>query len=394
MSSFVLKHRRHVFLTTVMLAGITLLSVGTGYSQLSFSGDGAVAAVKSTPYLSQYTYDDGNMTFAYRWDLFADAQLSDNVLFFSNLRVEQDQTLHVDRFSILFRNVADQYLNVEAGEIDIPFGNLGNNRFPKENPFFQLPLMNEHISALCSSDYRVWTLEPVVAYNGDGVHILDEGLYDLGVKAYGYLGPLEYDFALINGMISETGSYSATGLNQHDFPGRVVRLALQPLDGLSIGASYAYGAFLSDQSEDTNSVLFGKNPDSYPAEIWGADADYSIDHLTLSGEIISNTWKGIETPDLKTFGYTAQAQYAFTPRVSGAVRLGGLVFNSITAWLPTFGPPQLFTGDWDENRFRSEFAVGVRLTREALLKFVYERDVTAGVSEIDNVGVMQVVYSY
>ena len=92
-------------------------------------------------------------------DLFADAAISDHIFFLSNVRMVQDQIVHVDLFSVKFTDLSPADFNIEAGEIDLPFGNLGERRFPRTNPFYTLPLLHEHLTSLRSSNYGLFTYD-------------------------------------------------------------------------------------------------------------------------------------------------------------------------------------------------------------------------------------------
>ena len=375
-------------------------------AQLRVEGQASTAFVKANDGPSQYSFDGGNGSFAWRLDLFSDAIVSENITFLSNLRVIQDQIPHFDLFAIRVADIASSGVSVQAGEIDIPFGNLSENRFPKENPFLDLPLMNEHITALCRSDYKLWTLIQEYQIAGDGVCLLDQGLYDVGVKAYGSIGMFDYSVALINGMISSTGTYSPNGLNPNGGYGKVFRGAITPMTGLTLGASYAIGPFMKNESDliidsDGNadtSAFFGISPDNYLQKIIGGDLSFSLEHFYFSGEIISNTWEYLDGVNLKAFSYSAEARYAFTPRVSGAIRAGGISFNMVSGMkeLNAFFQPVLYTGKWDHDVFRLEGAVAYKLDRALLLKLGYEINRTFDLPRdpVDNVMFAQTVLSF
>lgn len=386
---------------------VLMLCISIPRAQLRVEGQASTAFVKANDGPSQYSFDGGNGSFAWRLDLFSDAIVSEHITFLSNLRVIEDQIPHFDLFAIRVADVASTGISLQAGEIDIPFGNLSENRFPKENPFFDLPLMNEHITALCRSDYKLWTLNQEYQIAGDGVCLLDQGLYDVGVKAYGSYGIFDYSVALINGMISSTGTYSPNGLNPNGGYGKVFRGAITPMTGLTLGASYAIGPFMKNESDlilenegnpDT-SAFFGISPDNYLQKIIGGDILFSLEHFWFSGEIVSNTWEYLNGVNLKAFSYSAEARYAFTPRVSGAIRAGGISFNTVSGMkegVANFPYHVLYTGHWDHDTFRLEGAVAYKLDRALLLKLGYEINRTYDLPKdpVDNVMFAQTVLSF
>lgn len=391
------------------ILGFFLLSgmiPGLVEAQIDISGQGSVAFVKSENGYSQYVYDQGRPTFTWRWDLFADAILSDNVALLTNFRMLQDEQLHIDYFSLRVSDIASSGMNIQFGLIDLPIGNLGERRFPRENPFYDLPLMNEHITSLCSSDYKLWALVPQFAINGDGVRILDQGLYDLGLKVYGTFGIFDLTAALTNGMVSETGTYAAGGLNSNSGFGTLFRVAATPITGLTIGLSYGDGPFMKDQSADSTSAFYHDDPRDYPQHIFMGDLDFSYGYLSFYTQVGYNEWMlGASSEDrgkwqlrenLSAWAYSAEARYALTPRLSVAARAGGLFFSTVSDSLPTFSGPVFYSGTWDHNVLRVESALAYNLTRELLVKFVYQWNRTYGLPQDphDNLLVIQSVVSF
>lgn len=384
---------------------IVMLATSSLVAQLRVSGQAAAEFFKSEDGFSQYVIDQGRGTFAWRWDLFADAVISDRIAFLSNFRMLQDQVPHVDMLAIRLSDIASTGISLQAGQIDIPFGSLGEQRFPGQNPFFDLPLINEHITALCESNYNLWTFSPEYAVRGDGVRILDQGLYDLGIKVYKSIGMFDFTVAVINGMVSATGTYAPGGVNPNHGLGVVGRIAATPLFGLTIGLSYGYGDFMKNVNDSSTSQLYDRSPDNYLQRIVGGDIDYSIDHLSIHGEAVYNAWDYVQNVMLKAVGYSAMVRYAFTPRISAALRVGGITFNSIKileyipaagngyTGLPGYVP---YSGEWDHDVSRLEVAGGYKLDEALLFKVGYQVNRTYGVPSdpFDNVLFVQTVLSF
>jgi hypothetical protein len=364
---------------------------GSLLAQLRVSGQASAAFVASQSGVSQYVFNQGRSTFAWRLDLFGDAVISDNVAFLSNFRILQDQVLHIDYLVLRLTDIASSGINAELGQISIPFGNLGEHRFPWRNPFFSLSLMNEHRTSLSDHDYNLRAPDPARAASGDGVHLLDGALYDLGVQLYGNIGVFTYSAAIINGMISGTGTYGSAGLNTHHGFGKILRLAATPQTGLTIGVSYAFGPYMKD--------VYGKDATHYPQRIVGSDVEFSTGYFSFYGQAAYNVWEYYSL-NLKAFAYSVEGRYALTPRISVACRSGGLLFNSITAQVhtDTEDPTSLtsYSGKWDYDVFRLEGALLYRFARELLFKLTYQWNKTLDVPSdpADNVFALQAVMSF
>lgn len=380
----------------IVLLLLTLAVFASAPGQLQLGGQASPAFVKSDAGSSQYIVDEGRATFAWRFDLFADAEISDHIFFYSNVRMIQDQVLHVDRFSVKFADLTPAGFNIEAGEIDLPFGNLGERRFPRTNPFYNLPLLHEHLTSLRSSNYTLWPLDSRYTSTGDGVRILDQGLYDVGVKVYGGLGIFDYWVSLTNGMVSATSTYStsygSSGLNSKKGLGAIFRLAATPITGLTIGSSYATGPFLPE----SGSYLYGVQyvtSDIQQHAVEG-DIDFSLEHFSLYGEVVRNVWKfyDVHGYDLTATGYSVEARYTVIPRVTLAARAGEIFFNDIL--VGDLYPPLYIK--WDRDILRIEGALGYRLDRSALVKLIYVSNTAIGVTEDppDNSLIIQAVVSF
>jgi len=376
---------------------LLILSAGSSYeshAQVVVSGQASAGFADAENGPTQFALNEGTPTFLWRGDLFVDVLLSDDIAFLSNFRILQNQQLRVDLFALRFSDIASSGINLQAGQVDIPLGNIGERRFPKQNPFFRLPITNEFLTSLCPSDYEIWVLEPSFAMGGDGVRVLDQGLYDLGMKGYGSAGIFDYSVAVINGMASATGTYSEEGVNSNSGFGVVGRLAVTPAPLVSVGASYGTGSFMNDQSGDSLSFLFGKDPDDYPQHIAMVDVEIEHGYFSFYGQVLYNVWA--YTQDLKAFGYSAEAEYAVTPRLGVGVRAGGFVFNEVSKLtVLTWDGDVQYTGKWDTDVFRLETSVRVNITHAALVKVVYEWNQTLGVPDPhDNLFVVQTVLSF
>ncbi len=366
-----------------LLAALVLLFLLGGvtrtFGQVHIAGQASAAWTASQPGPSQYSFNDGRSTFGWRGDLFVDAELSDNVLFLSSFRMDQDRTLNVDLFVLRVTDVLSLPLNVEAGETEIPFGNLGERRYPKTNPFLTLPLGREHATTLRRSDYEIYSTDPQYSAATNNFRLLDRGLYDLGFKAFGSVGVVDYAFALTNGMLSSTSTYATNGLNGSKGIGKIARLSVTPVIGLTIGASWAKGPFLKDSWNSPQGYPYPAtyDPLTHQQRTFGGDIDFSFEHFSFYGETFFNSWDFADEygASLDAFGYSAEARYTIVPRFTVGARVGELRFNKMSRNIyGVLSSPER----WDHNVMRVETALGYRVSREMLLKAVYVWNRTFG----------------
>ena len=380
----------------VLLTG-TLAAFVHSPGQLRLSGQASAAYVKSDAGYSQYIIDQGRPTFAWRFDLFADAAISEHIFFYSNVRMLQDQVVHVDLFSLKFADLTPAEINIEAGEIDLPFGNLGERRFPRTNPFYNLPLLHEHLTSLRSSNYALWPFDSRYTAGGDGIPILDQGLYDLGVKLYGGLGMFDYWVALTNGMLSVTSTYSSSygssGLNTKRGLGTIARLAATPVTALTIGSSYATGPFIREYG----AYFYGVQSSDIQQHAVEGDIDFTLEHFSLYAEVVRNIWTFYDALgyDLAATGYSVEGRYTLVPRLTLAARAGEIFFDQIRV-NSQLVPNESYLVKWDRDILRIEGALGYRLDRSALVKLIYVSNTEIGVTEDppDNSLIIQAVVSF
>ncbi|HLF14635.1 MAG TPA: hypothetical protein VI932_07085 [Bacteroidota bacterium] len=373
---------------------------GTTLAQVNVSGQASTAVLKSRQAVSQYTFNKGRASFAWRADLFFDAEIAENILFLSNVRLAQDEDLHVDLFTIRFTELAGPSLNAEAGLIDVPFGNIGERRFPRTNPFISLPLGREHITTLRASDYELWMSDSRYTAAGNGVRLIDGALYDAGLKVFGTVGILDYAVAVTNGMVSSTGSYAPGGLNDNHGLGKAARVALTPVTGFTIGLSAARGPFMAEGASSYYGTTYagGRDASIHVQEIAGLDLEYGYGYFTFYGEGFLNRWEFSDEygEDLEAAGFSAELRFVPAARFSLAARVGAISFNE----LPGEGDPGYYGTipgtPWDRDILRIEGAVGYRISRQVLVKGVYQHVNTVGLNDdpADDTAALQIVASF
>jgi hypothetical protein len=361
-----------------ILIGLTIGLVSSVPAQVQVSGQATGGYQKAwADDLSQYVVNGGLGTFFSRLDGFADASLSADISFHSAVRIQQDGAFHIDQMFLEVRNITAAGLTLRAGEIDLPMGDMGERRYPMKNPFLHLPFMNEHLTNVRISDNQLWPFDAKATSAGNGVRLLDQGLYDIGMSLSWSCGMLDITGAMMNGSVASSSTYSGSGLRQGTAPGAVARLSITPDPAVTVGVSASRG-YLS-----SGSVSYGYSTTvsgaSFQADCIEGDVSFSIEHLTLQAQGLLSRWKFGDRygTDFDATAYSCEASYAFLPRWSAAVRFGGVASKSISTVV--IGPnytPVAYDGRWDENAVRFEGALGYRFDRGVLFKLVYERTST------------------
>jgi hypothetical protein len=184
--------------------------------------------------------DEGNPTFGWRFDLFLDGKVTDNVSVIVRIRTSNDGMINFDDASLRIIHLANLGFAFQMGKFDMPFGNLGDGRYPSKDFLYGLPLMYECRRSL--SDQLPTRVE-VLNHRGKGagMRLLDLGINDLGAMVFGNAGKVHFAVAVANRTVSST---TMSAENEDSDFNKILRVAYTPITGLTVGASAAMSAYL------------------------------------------------------------------------------------------------------------------------------------------------------
>jgi len=375
---------------TAQIAACCMAAAATAAAQVELSGQTAADFTKSASTQSPRVVDSGRPSFGWDTRLFVEAQPAEHVTAMANIRATNTDAVTFDYVALRLTDITPLGLNIQAGKFDLPFGNLGERRFPRKNLLFGLPSLYEYRTALPDhfspgADYRVVPEREILANagKGAGMRLLDLGMYHTGVMVFGSAGMVDYALALTTGTVSTT-SYGAD--NYTSDLGKLARVTVTPLTGLTIGAAYDWGAYMQSGYPPPG------NPDvnAYHERAAEADLEFSRGHAVFYAEAVTATFSVPLTTgdgDLQVFGYYAEGKYTLIPRLYAALRVSGLEFGNATLGA-TAGP-------WDYNLIEWEGGLGYFIDRDVLLKAVRRETRTRGGSNPkDNLTALQLVVAY
>jgi hypothetical protein len=355
----------------------------TGLSQIVWNGQTAAMFLKSPASESQRAVNRGRPSFGWESELFADGTIGEHAAAYVTIRAAENQSIGVDYAAVRLTDLTPLHLNIQAGRFDLPFGNLGERRYPRRNSLYSLPLLYEYQTALpdhLTSDMQIRTARG----KGGGMPVLDGGVYDLGAMIFGSWGPLDYAVAVSSGTVSST-TYG--GQNNNSEVGTVFRLALTPFTGLILGAAFAQGPFMD---EPADAPTPGVDVNQYRQRTAEIDLEYSVGHAVFYGEAVMNRWPtplSSGSQNLDVFGYYVEGKYTLMPRLYVAVRANELLFNRVML----DGQVQ----PWDRDVAEFEAGLGFFLDRDILLKLVRrESRIFRGPSTRDGLSVLQLLMAY
>ena len=350
-------------------------------AQIDVYGQVSPAFTQSSDITPQLTINAGRPTFLWRLDVLADAYITDNVTAYINLRSYQDQIINIDYLAIRISDISPLGFNIQAGKFDMPFGNLYSRRFPADNFLFDLPLIYQYHTVVMS-EYIFQDAQELLQYRGSGgsgtlpssLPILDRGIYGTGVMLFGSIGIVDYFAAIMNGTVSNTGSYG-NGLNMNDNLGKLFRISVTPFLGLTIGGAFNWGSYLSQNIDGY--LPYDSSAEDYQQYTGSFDIEYSRGHLQFFSQAVYNSWDHPNVDEaLNVFGYYAETKYTFRPRWYVAARLNQLLFSDISVDNTEYR--------WDHNVFQIEGGLGYALDRNTLAKLVYQETIVYGTERISN----------
>jgi len=352
-------------------------------AQVQWTGEASANALKSARTTSARVVDAGNPTFGWRFDLFLDGKVTDNVSVIVRTRTSDDELVNFDCAAIKITNLANLGFNFQMGKFEMPFGNLADRRYPSKDFLYGLPLMYEYRTSLPD---QVPTRGQVLVNRGNGVgmRLLDLGINDLGAMVFGDAGRVHYAVAVANGTVSST---TASAENEDSDFNKILRVAYTPITGLTFGASAAMSAYLGGSARSLPRDL-GRS--HYQQMIGDFDVEFNRDKFMFNGEAVYSRWTvPFENADANIWalGYNAEAKYTWIPRFYTAIRAGGLVFSRLD--LEGSSPR------WDNNIIEVEAGVGYSIDRNTLVKLVRRETHTLEITgPRDNLTVLQLAVSF
>ena len=362
---------------------LLLLAPGRASAQIVLGGQSSVQFLRSAPTESERVLNGGRPTFGFWGYLFVDGYVNDHVAGLMNLRLSDNGTIALDYLAIRLSRLTSLELNLQAGKFDLPFGNLGERRFPRNNPLFSLPIIYEYRTTLPD---HVPTETDLLANRGrgSGMRLLDDAMYDLGAEVFGSAGPVDYAVEMSNGTVSSTSYYTE---NQNNDFGKLLRLAVTPFTGLTVGGAYTWGAYLEQGGQPSTRSI---DINAYRQKAAEVDIAFSRGHAVFNGEGVISTWPvpfDAGDQNLTALGFSLEGKMTLIPRLYAALRMSGLHFGNAVF--------QDTTQPWDYDVTEWEGGIGWFLERDVLVKLVRrETRIHGGSYPKDNLTVVQLVVAY
>src|SRR5512144_461368 len=119
--------------TLIILLFCLCLCLSSGTAQITFSGQSAAQFYWSAPTRSPRAVNSGRPSFGWDTEVFLDASVTDDVFALSTLRATESRQIDLELMVVRLVDLTPLHLNFQAGKFDLPFGNLGERRYPRRN---------------------------------------------------------------------------------------------------------------------------------------------------------------------------------------------------------------------------------------------------------------------
>jgi hypothetical protein len=412
-------------------------AAAVGQSKIDVGGIVTMNYVAVDDGQSPLRHNDGLSSFELIGDLFLSVRISDEASAFLELETVRGWNVQLYAGALTYRLDGDR-LKIEAGKFVAPFGNFLPRRFAPQNFLYGFPLHYEYRTGLATDDVPETNLELLAArgtgrgnYAGtgallshhelrfkeqirrqrpfanvdrspertatghiitgsDGVKLVAKQAYLTGVQLFGKLGWFGYSLGLANGALSNPTDMSLTRR-----PMVFGRVHVQPMIGLALGVAAASGNYLNHSLVQSRHADL--QPEEYRHTIAGADIEYSRGYFVFFGEGAFSRWKSPYLDEsLDAVAFSAEGRYKILPRLYIAVRYGQIDFSEITDAQDMDADGSLLE-PWEFPIRRFEAAIGYNLSRQAIIKAVWQNNRTTGDplgDPADNLAAIQMAVFY
>ena len=298
--------------------------------------------------------------------IFGDARVNPRLELFTQFVLRDATSPYVDGAYLMFTPWLGRDLHLLAGKIPWAIGTYAPRTYSNHNPLIGAPLMYQYHSTL-----EWYSLPPSAdaliadagsGQNGakyDGMALVDDSYWDVGVTLTGAQRPLEYAL----GVTAGTPGWGSTSQDENNGRTALGRIGIAPLPGVRLGVSGAYGPYLVNAIQPF--LPAGKEVTDYHQKLAMADLELLADHFELRGEAAQNVWESPSVGDLEVTSGYAELKYSLSFGAYLAGRYDVQRFGKIADSGGIKHP-------WDADVTRIEGGIGYRFSRDAVAKLVYQ----------------------
>ena len=258
--------------------------------------------------------------------------------------------------------------NLEAGLIRAPFGTWGPRTYSDKNPLIGIPLGYSYHTSLTIYDYSLQKNSSELLSNrgqggvpfygvSPGLPLVYDNCWNFGFSIFGGNGKWEYVAGALAGSLSNPSIEL-----ERSRPQVSGRVGFTPMLGLTVGSSFAYGPYLTNESK--SDLPIGAKVSDYSQRIFGLDLNFERGKFIGHSEAMFNRWTHpyVSEP-LNVYSGYIEGMYKFATQFFFAARYDRMEFSKIA-------DPAGGESVWDFPLYRIETGLGYRLDRNVTFKLV------------------------
>ena len=327
-------------------------------------------------------YTGNNFLFNPRLSIFVDAQWTQHLYFFGQVRVDrgfdpsdEGAEIRADEYFLRYTPLDDSRISFQIGKFATVVGNWVQRHYSWENPFINAPLPYENLTGIWDSaaPYNVdvllyWAHMPNEYGFGDGysdkylrLPIIWGPSYASGFSVSGTLDKFDYAVEIKNASLSsrpESWDLTERGFQHPTFSGRV---GLRPDQMWNVGVSASGGSYFDSATAPT--LPAGRSIGDYRELVLGQDISFAWHHLQLWAEFYEARFEVPRIGNADTFAYYFETKYKITPQLFGALRWNQQLFGDVRD-----GAERV---QWGNDVWRIDAALGYRFTNYLQTKLQY-----------------------
>lgn len=346
--------------------------------RIVFGAEASATFAPEDPGFFNYTSYEFSVLRNFRIGVSTELRASDRIQVLGEVRFDQGRVVEAYGLFVRVRPWPHRRFDIQAGRIPPTFGAMTRSAYGSNNFLIGQPLAYQYLTSI-RPDAVPATPDDLVRMRGrgwlanfpvgdqsaaPGLPIVNTSEWDTGVQAHGVTGMLEWTGAVTAGSLSDPRFRDNN--NGRQFSGRVVA---RPLASTAIGVSASRGAWVNRTLEE---AVAGTDARRSNQDAIGADVEFSTGPVLVRGEAIRSSWRmptftaaGIDEP-LVAISSLLEGRYKIAPGFYVAARGDRLDFSSVRSSLGRI--------EWDAQTWRFETGVGYSVTRNILLKGVWQKN--------------------
>lgn len=341
-----------------------------GEGRVVISGDLAASGAPEDLGFFNYSDYEHSTLREVRVGLAAEVKVSRRVALLGEVRTGEFSHLHPFSFFARVQPWPDRRLSIQAGRIPPTFGAYTRRAYSRDNPLIGYPMAYQYLISL-RTDAVPTSGDDLVRMRGRGwlsafsagANTLDRGVplvtvfsRDTGIQVSGGGGPVDVSVAVTAGSPSSPRLHDGnTGVTLS------TRATVAAAPGVTLGASYASGAFLPDRLR-----MLGSRPWQGGQRVAGLDLEAAGGRWVTRADLVLSEWRmpvinrPALTGPLRAVAAALEVRRNLAPGFYVAGRAERMLFNTV----PTTGG----RADWEAAVTRVEIGAGYALLRNLVAR--------------------------